>query len=222
MVEWTYRTKGKTMRKIIASVAMVLALALPLALHSSTALCKPMTFRATSEISLVASGSIISDQSYWLFVEAANQMPRLRTVYFNSPGGNVAEAIKIGREIHKRNLDTFVNLNAECSSSCVWTFLAGRNRTPLGSMAIHQLTFDDPLSSSDTAVSAVQEVLSELGNYLDEINIPHRIIDYSMLVPRGGSYVMSIPMKQYLCVASFADRTIDLFNPQCHYRMVFD
>jgi hypothetical protein len=50
----------------------------------------------------------------------------VRIVVFESPGGDVEEAMRIGRYIKQNGLETGVA--TECSSACTYSFIAGRER----------------------------------------------------------------------------------------------
>jgi hypothetical protein len=61
----------------------------------------------------------------------------VRIVVFNSPGGDVDEAMRIGRDIKENGLATGVS--QECSSACTYSFVAGRQRIllPGGRLGFH-------------------------------------------------------------------------------------
>jgi hypothetical protein len=50
----------------------------------------------------------------------------VRIVVFESPGGDIEEAMRIGRDIKQNGLETGVA--TECSSACTYSFIAGRER----------------------------------------------------------------------------------------------
>jgi len=61
----------------------------------------------------------------------------VRIVVFESPGGDVEEAMRIGRDIKQNGLETGVA--TECSSACTYSFVAGRERIllPGGQLGFH-------------------------------------------------------------------------------------
>ena len=61
----------------------------------------------------------------------------VRIVVFDSPGGDVEEAMRIGRDIKQNGLETGVA--TECSSACTYSFAAGRERIllPGGRLGFH-------------------------------------------------------------------------------------
>jgi len=58
-------------------------------------------------------------------------------VVFESPGGDIDEAMRIARDINQRGLETGVA--TECSSACTYAFVAGRQRIllPGGRLGFH-------------------------------------------------------------------------------------
>jgi hypothetical protein len=58
------------------------------------------------------------------------------TVELNSPGGDVVEAVGIGRVIYEHSAFTMVRQGQECVSACVFIYIAGAVRTPQNSAAI--------------------------------------------------------------------------------------
>jgi hypothetical protein len=61
----------------------------------------------------------------------------VRIVVFDSPGGDIEEAMRIGRDIKQNGLATGVS--QECSSACTYSFIAGRERIllPGGQLGFH-------------------------------------------------------------------------------------
>ncbi len=73
-------------------------------------------------------------------VESFRSLARegVQTVYLRSPGGDVASAIDIAREIHRRNMDVVVDGN--CGSGCAnYLFIAGRSKKVVygGALLLH-------------------------------------------------------------------------------------
>ena len=56
------------------------------------------------------------------------------TVELNSPGGDVVEAIGIGRVIYRHSAMTLVRPRQECVSACVFILMAGAVHTPIGAL----------------------------------------------------------------------------------------
>lgn len=58
--------------------------------------------------------------------DLSNTDPHVRIVVFNSPGGDIEEALRIGNAIKRHGVATGVS--AECDSACTYSFIAGRER----------------------------------------------------------------------------------------------
>lgn len=62
-----------------------------------------------------------------------------RTIVFNSPGGNVGSALRLGRMIRAAGLDTLQLRQLQCASACSLAFLGGVHRgAEPGSIGIHR------------------------------------------------------------------------------------
>jgi len=61
------------------------------------------------------------------------------TVELNSPGGDVIEAVGIGRAIYQHSAMTLVRPGQECVSACVFVLIAGAVHTPTGAaIGVHR------------------------------------------------------------------------------------
>jgi hypothetical protein len=96
-------------------------------------------------------------------------------VAISSKGGLITEAMRIGREIRKRQLTVFVPSDGECLSSCIFVFAGGTQRAPAGTMGIHRPYFLKPPEQSYDATLKV--ILKEARAYFYEMNIPEHLAD---------------------------------------------
>ncbi|MEL7343390.1 MAG: hypothetical protein AAFN59_00835 [Pseudomonadota bacterium] len=86
---------------------------------------------------LVLDGPI-SSQTAFIFLSQVAVNPDIQgLVIAQSPGGNLAAAHQIGRQIQSSGMNTF--LIADCASACVDIFIAGQRRdvTELSSFLLH-------------------------------------------------------------------------------------
>lgn len=97
-----------------------------------------------------------------------NYCPANNTIAFDSPGGSLTEAIKMGKYISSQNFATFVDQGARCESACVFAFLAGftnyegffyprRYVHARGKLGIHQPYFQ--LADQDYSLDQVQNIV---------------------------------------------------------------
>jgi hypothetical protein len=108
-------------------------------------------------------------------------------VNLDSPGGDIAEALVIGREVRQRFLLTGVVKNMECDSACIFILIAGVQRVADGKIGLHRPAFDPeffsglpPQAARDRYTSMVEELRRY---YVDEMGGS----------PEGFRLMMSIP-----------------------------
>jgi hypothetical protein len=92
--------------------------------------------------------------------------PKIGTILFNSPGGNLAEGIDIGTLIRSRGLATRVGAGDECASACVYAFVGGviREVEKGGRVGVHMATVE----GWDDYVQAIKAELLNTRKPLDE------------------------------------------------------
>jgi len=137
-----------------------------------------------------------------------------RSIYLASPGGNLAEAIKMGRLVRALKLKTMVpseknprfrdkladmnklknpETNYMCASACFFVFVAGVNRItdnfsdePI--LGIHRpyLSENDLKGmNGDQAIAAASQTRMKVENYLKEMGIQTKYSDRMFLVPKN-------------------------------------
>jgi hypothetical protein len=103
-------------------------------------------------------------------------LPYLDDFFLNSPGGDVEEALKIGRLFRKQLIGT--SSAEDCASSCALIWFGGIHRT--GRAGLHRPYRTDPmfkaLSPAD-ASTAYRQVVERITTYLDEMEVPKSIIE---------------------------------------------
>jgi membrane-bound ClpP family serine protease len=60
------------------------------------------------------------------------------TLWLDSPGGLITEAIKIGDVIAEKNMEAIVTFSGHCYSACVLIYAAARTRSGIGNVGIHR------------------------------------------------------------------------------------
>lgn len=118
--------------------------------------------------------------------------PRLSTsnsfrwVFLNSPGGDVATAMKIGRYIRWLEFDTTVKANSRCLSSCVFILAAGLNKNVVGTniVGIHR-PFGTSVGSvsREDATRRYREMSAQIYTYFNEMNIPQSLPEEMLRIP---------------------------------------
>jgi hypothetical protein len=119
-------------------------------------------------------------------------------VFLDSPGGLVQAGIKLGELIRRYGLATYVGGpyddlaessaepvhlvdHGECLSACVWVFAGGTARAyrEPGVVGVHQFYGVE----KDHAESAAQTTMAYLGQYLDQMGVDRKLLDFSATVP---------------------------------------
>lgn len=102
-----------------------------------------------------------------------------------SDGGDVLEAIKLGKLIRSHHLRAIVPLPAECNSSCVLVFAAAIRKDAPGKVGVHRPFFSnlDKNQSLSDIKNRRDQLTEVLRSYFNEIDIPHSLIDVMLSTP---------------------------------------
>lgn len=101
---------------------------------------------------------------------------RMSILILDSRGGNVNEAMQVGRWMRQKNFGVVLPENSECFSSCVYLLAAGLTRdTILGKVGIHR-PYHSSSSGADVG-SQISSVLKKSRSYFEEMNIPGNFAD---------------------------------------------
>jgi hypothetical protein len=164
-----------------------------------------------------------------------------KSIYLASPGGNVSEAVKIGRLVRTLKMETIIpgydpsikdllipsymkKVNDMCASACFLIFVAGihrikyltiENETTL--LGIHRpfLTDDDLMSrSADDAIDSATRLRSFIENYLKEMDVPSKYVELMYSVPKDEIRWVTGPEFK-LDLEGFIPELKDWVNAQC-------
>lgn len=153
---------------------------------------------STCEPRLLASGRFERDSATrladFLATDAGRPVPAPTTVLFNSPGGNIAGAMEMGRLIRRLKLDTRVSATlpptlagstapaAVCASACALAFLGGvrRHVEPGARFGVHQFAL---AAGGNLGDSATQGTMVRLAAYITDMGVDRRLLDIASLVP---------------------------------------
>ena len=97
----------------------------------------------------------------------------------DSPGGDLYEAMEMGRYIRSQRLATRVRLQARCYSACVFAFVGGVVRIPDGWMGIH--SFHAPALLGGGAYEMTEALYTrtsrDVAQYLADMRVSLLILD---------------------------------------------
>lgn len=134
--------------------------------------------------------------SYKHDVEAALKTKLKLRVLVNSRGGRVTTAMQIGRLI--RSESGIVAVDNDCLSSCIFILIGGIERQVRGRIGIHRLFLDTGVKSTTALPSsieiktAIDKLIADADAYVDEMNIPRRIIDDITSVPSDSIRMLTV------------------------------
>lgn len=132
---------------------------------------------------LIVSGEFDANESLNGFSRAVVSSGA-KVIVFNSPGGNVGGAIRLGRMIRAAGLDTLQVRQLQCTSACSLAFLGGIHRVAEpGSIGIHR-AFLKPADgmSAEEAKTRVQFGTAAIISYVVEMGVDPKLIEL------GSSY----------------------------------
>jgi len=118
-----------------------------------------------------------------LIAYLAQQPDHPRLVSFDSDGGNVRQAVLLGRLIRRWNLATYVGTGQRCRSACIYAFLGGMERTvrPNALFGIHAHTA--PPGSLDATVAVTEGIIRELALHLEAMGADPALLNAILTVP---------------------------------------
>lgn len=131
---------------------------------------------------LFASGEIIEGD--------ASKLERLldlgkvesRIVVLDSPGGDLLEAMSLGRSLRFFGFTTFLHSEAKCFSACAYAFLGGEYRVALpgAQIGVHQFSGGaDGIKDQ----SATQSISGIVIGYLNDMGISAKVAEKAMVTP---------------------------------------
>lgn len=118
-------------------------------------------------------------------------------IHFNSPGGSLAEGMRLGRAIRRLQFYTTIGVYnptynegedaaSICASACAYAFAGGTSRfltAYTGRLGVHQFYTD---SADSLSGEAAQQVSGLIVAYLDEMGIDAKAFTISTIADRNG------------------------------------
>lgn len=163
---------------------LFLSLLVPLALmmaRPAASLEYELTRLENGKSLLLVAGTFKADEHLPDFV-AATSRGDIEAVTFDSSGGNILSAMKVGRLIRTLGLNTVQLRSKECSSACSLAFVGGVERfAEPGSIGVHQSSFaPDSALSKEQAVAGVQMITAEILSFLRDMGVDSGLLNFSL------------------------------------------
>lgn len=145
-----------------------------------------MTFDLQSGGRLVATGTIMPGVADLFAAEIEKRGDYVKTVVLHSPGGSVADALKMGRLIRDRKFATEVESGRYCASSCPLIFAGGveRRAGDKAAIGVHQVFTVTEAGVSSGSGDHAQRVSAECQRYLRDMGVDLEVWMRAMETPK--------------------------------------
>ena len=106
------------------------------------------------------------------------------SVRLNSLGGDVDEAMRIGKLIRNNQLGAYIKSNDKCVSACVLILAGATNRWPIGQVVIHRPYLIVPTGSTVEEQKLIYaEIEVKIKSYLKSMHIQENLYEAMFRVP---------------------------------------
>ena len=123
-----------------------------------------------------------------------------KEIWFSSPGGDIFEAMRIGRTIRNNMLSTKVPIDSYCNSACVLAFVGGVERIPVGPIGIHSFYSKDIAGTADygQASKKYNAISLQVEKYFRDMRIPVALLDRMKIIPHYSKETLTFEeLKMY-------------------------
>lgn len=160
------------------------------------ALDDPMTIELLAGGRLVASGAIVPGTAERFAEEIGKRGDYVRTVVLDSPGGSVRDALAMARLIREKGLDTMVEGEGRCASSCPLVFSGGKERIALdgATIGVHQVSavpVGNVVPDHRQDMADAQAITAECQRLLVDMGVDPRVWIHAMETPASELHVFS-------------------------------
>jgi len=143
-----------------------------------------------------------------------------RTVYLDSPGGDVAEAIKIANLLDKSYASTHVASGARCYSACFILWMSGvaRHVSSGATLGVHRIHVKHGEDSVDPQSAYFTRLARSVENYMSGLGTPRAILDKMNATASADLFVISprwLAEQQLLAAMSYRLGFIDAAQASC-------
>ncbi|TNF15146.1 MAG: hypothetical protein EP320_05220 [Rhodobacteraceae bacterium] len=144
---------------------------------------------------LLLNGSIATGDADRLssYLDGASTEDLPATVALSSPGGQVIEALAIGRMLREAGKNTAILPGMACMSACPYILASGEQRrvSPEGYVGMHQHYYDENLyMPAYFAVEEIQRGQGRTMEYLIDMGVDPGVMIYSLTTPPEDIYIL--------------------------------
>lgn len=143
-----------------------------------------------------------------------------RTVFLDSPGGDVFETLKIAHLLEKSHAATHVVREARCYSACFILWMSGvsRNVAAGATLGVHRINVKVGGESVDPSSERFSSIAQRVENYMAALGTPRTILDKMNATSSTGMFVMNhrwLAEQQLLTAVSYRLGFMDVAQTQC-------
>ncbi len=118
-----------------------------------------------------------------------------KIVMLDSIGGNVSEAMRMGRLLRETGFDTLVPSTGVCQGSCVYLLAAGKRKTVRGHVGIHRPYYNGSDSAHSTSNSVSRS--SQISYFKDMQVAPELLEAINSTAPQRMRVLSASELKRY-------------------------
>lgn len=134
-------------------------------------------------------------------------------IEINSPGGSLAEAVKIGEIVWRVRASTTVPAGSICASACFLTWINGANRHALNAkIGLHRPYFQNIQNSQDSIKEQVRTI-DQVNQYLISKLVPRNILEKMMA--RASNEIYWLNEDEIYELSGTREDLKDLFIAHC-------
>jgi hypothetical protein len=155
--------------------------------------------RSPTLTAVLATGEITAGDADRLSAYLVS-LPRKKNtaIYLSSTGGDLHEAMRLGRLFRERGIKTVVEGNSDCVSACALAFLGGtdnqgkpwRSSTTSSRLGFHAFR---SATGEATPSDEVQRVVAEMLLYGQDVNAPIELLIVGFSTPSQEMFYISNP-----------------------------
>lgn len=150
-----------------------------------------MAFDLAADGRLLAVGRIDPGTAETFATEIEKRGGYVKTVVLSSPGGSVADALKMGRLIRAKGFATEVESGGYCASSCPLVFAGGveRRAGAKAALGVHQIFAGTGHAGGlGEGMNGAQRASAECQRYLREMGVDLEVWVHAMETPKERLY----------------------------------
>jgi hypothetical protein len=126
---------------------------------------------------------------------------RIGMIQLSSNGGDVEEALRLGRILRKNKIQVIIPMDSHCYSSCVLLLAGGVARFPVGDVGIHSfysISSQKPNADYEQEEKIYSTTEISIRNYLREMRVSGAVMDAMLKISSSDLEIIRFDkLKEY-------------------------